>query len=54
MAALTPIALLLIVPLTVSWLTGDEPSRAEWLMALGALTLVASLLWIRYAQRPPR
>ena len=40
--------------LEINWLTGHEPPRAEFLVVLAGIGLIASLLWIRYAQRPPR
>jgi hypothetical protein len=40
--------------LGMNWLTGHEPSRVEFFVVLGGLGLIAALLWIRYAQRPPR
>ena len=40
--------------LGMNWLTGHEPSRVEFFVVLGGLGLIAALLWIRYAQSPPR
>jgi hypothetical protein len=40
--------------LGINWLTGQEPSRAEFFTVLGGLVAIASLLWIRYSQRPPK
>ena len=38
--------------LGISWLTGGEIHRSEFLMVGAGLVLIGSLLWIRYAQRP--
>jgi len=48
------VLILLTIGLGISWLTGRETHRSEYFTALGGLGLIASLLWIRYAQRPPR
>jgi hypothetical protein len=40
--------------LGINWLTGHAPPPAEFLVVLGGIAIIASLLWFRYAQRPPR
>ena len=46
--------ILLASGLGISWLTGREAHRSEYFMVLGGLGLIAALLWIRHALRPPR
>jgi hypothetical protein len=45
---------LFAVALGISWLIGGEIHRSELLMIIGGLGLIGSLLWMRYAKRPPR
>jgi hypothetical protein len=46
--------ILLASGLGMNLLTGHGVSRAELFIVVGGLGLIASLLWIRYAQRPSR
>jgi hypothetical protein len=46
--------ILLAIGLGINWLTGHEAHRSLILMIVGGLLLCASLIWIQYAQRPPR
>jgi len=45
---------LFTIALGISWLTGGEIHRAEVLTVIGGLGLIGALLWMRYAQGPPR
>ena len=50
---LAVVFILLLIGLAMNWLTGHETHRSEVIMVLGGLLLCASLLWIRYARKPP-
>jgi hypothetical protein len=50
---LAAVFILLVIGLAMNWLTGHETHRSEVIMVLGGLLLCASLLWIRYARKPP-
>jgi len=53
-AGLAILFFFLAIWLGIKWLTGQEMHRYEFFMILGALGVSVSLLWRRYAPRPPR